>query len=177
MTKQVGKERKYPKKMKLTKKPNQPSSKNQTIRNILKENEPSPGNVEILNRTSRKQRSHPKKYDLTPQEFSLLQEIADSLSIFEDERHLPIIGFATVKSDAFNWISVYARRMVKFCKNMTAFKALQTCDQHKILKFAYLNILTIRLSFTLNTERQAFPVLAVNCLKNSYPMIIKTFLG
>lgn len=133
------------------------------IQNILKtdnslSNFPSSDNF-IPRSISPNVSSHSNR-SLFPAEIRLLTEIDLALGVFEDETQLPLSGVVTNLVGVFNWPSVYARRIVKFCKSMSAFKILPQDDQLLILKYFYMNLLTCRVSFTWNEAQFGYPIIA-----------------
>ena len=97
---------------------------------------------------------------LTAHEQQVVTELQTALSAsFEDETKLELVGNVTEVKTAFNLTSLYARRIIKFCKSMPPFKILKEADQFTILKSFYLKILMIRIAFIWDAEKQGYPVI------------------
>ncbi|KAH9401623.1 hypothetical protein TYRP_017021 [Tyrophagus putrescentiae] len=97
---------------------------------------------------------------LSSHEQQVVTELQTALSAsFEDETKLELVGNVTEVKTAFNLTSLYARRIIKFCKSMPPFKILKEADQFTILKSFYLKILMIRIAFIWDVEKQGYPVI------------------
>ncbi len=97
---------------------------------------------------------------MTTHEQQVVTELQAALAAsFEDETKLELVGSVTEVKTAFNLTSLYARRIIKFCKSMPPFKILKEADQFTILKSFYLKILMIRIAFIWDAEKQGYPVI------------------
>lgn len=95
-------------------------------------------------------------------EMSFFAEVQSAMSIFLDERTLPVEKNATNLLNIFNTHGFYIRKIIRYCKKINAFAVLKEADQLIILKEFYCDILTIRASFNYDTEKDGFPFLEVN---------------
>lgn len=103
----------------------------------------------------------------TTNEQQVISELQNALNVFEDESKLPITRTVSCVIEAFNVPSIYAKRIIKFCKNISAFKILGEPDQFAILKSFYLKFLMLRTSFMWNNEKNGYPVLENESGKNA----------
>lgn len=104
-----------------------------------------------------------KKYasHLNSHERNLIAELQGAISHFEDETSLEIVGETTNLYDILNLPAVYIRRIIKFCKNIPAFRQLSSEDQVTILKGFAFEILAVRFMFIYDNERDGHAILAV----------------
>ena len=94
-------------------------------------------------------------------ERQLIYELQNAMSVFVDERTLPESRETCAIEDLINWPTVYARRIITFCKNLQSFKSMHSDSQLLILKAFYLPQLLIRAMFNYDVKREGYPVLEV----------------
>lgn len=92
-------------------------------------------------------------------ERQLIYELQNAMSVFVDERTLPESRETCAIEDLINWPTVYARRIITFCKNLQSFKSMHSDSQLLILKAFYLPQLLIRAMFNYDVKREGYPVL------------------
>ena len=103
-----------------------------------------------------------KSLNLTPFEKEKIDQLSKAMSIFEDERNLPLLYTSDDFEAAIALPANYARRIVRLCKRIDEFQMIKREDQHSILKDFYVEFLKVRFSFTYNAKRQSMLFLAVN---------------
>ena len=91
---------------------------------------------------------------LTAHENKIIAEVQEALSVFEDEFKLPLVGPMTNLIEVFNCPDRYSRRVVRFCKNMSAFQELHQKDHLIILKRFFIEILGIRFAFYWDSDKE-----------------------
>lgn len=89
----------------------------------------------------------PAKFALSPVECALMGELESALRVFPDEQSLPLPGKLGQIIQSVDWPSVYGRRIVAFCKQVSPFKVLPQADQLQMLKFFYMPMVMLRLAF------------------------------
>src|SRR5699024_10991205 len=85
-------------------------------------------------------------HQLNEHEQSLVNEVEQAMTVFVDENNLKVIGSKQSSIDVLNMLSLYARRIVKFCKSIETFRQLPIEDQLIILKPFYFEIIVIRVA-------------------------------
>ena len=81
---------------------------------------------------------------------------------FEDENKLPCIGELTDFSNLCNMPVNYIKRIVQFCKKITAFTCLTNVDDQKlILKPYFMEFLCLRFTFLFDVANDGHMILAV----------------
>ncbi len=130
-----------------------------SLQKILEPND-SDKNTNATSKSNGKRKRQKLALCLTEHEQQVVTELQTALSAsFEDETKLELVGSVTEVKTAFNLTSLYARRIIKFCKSMPPFKILKEADQFTILKSFYLKILMIRIAFIWDAEKQGYPVI------------------
>lgn len=99
-----------------------------------------------------------KKYSnkLNEYELNLISQIKSAMKVFEDENLLPVVGTATHVKDVFNLAGLYARRIVRLCKSIPAFKVLENTQKLYILKAFYFDITAIRMAYLFDKNKDGF---------------------
>lgn len=120
-----------------------------------------PQKILSINHNILKFKKHKQSLNFTAQEQQVLTELQNALNVFEDETKLKIVKTVSCVIEAFNVPSIYARRIIKFCKSISAFKILKEPDQYIILKNFYLKILMLRISFMWDVEKNGYPIIQV----------------
>lgn len=78
---------------------------------------------------------------------------------FENERTMPVTVQLTHFMDAFSLYGRYTKKIVKFCKTITAFRHLTPNDQLALLKPFHSEIISIRTSFLYDPQTDGFVIL------------------
>ncbi len=79
---------------------------------------------------------------------------------FSEEEHLDIIGEVTDFNDALHLAQHYIRKIIKFCKSLTSFRAFSSDDQLIILKGFFSEMLILQIAYMFRPEWGAVPGLA-----------------
>lgn len=90
--------------------------------------------------------------DLSPHEWAQIERLARAMEVFEDEHTLPIVGEARSLTHAFSVCGFYAKRIVKFCKQIPPFNSLTRQEQMRILKPFYIEMFVVRCAFNTRTS-------------------------
>ena len=106
-----------------------------------------------LKRQSSKCSKNAAPTELTAFELEQISFVGRAMSAFIDESTCPNVLVATSLAQCFQMPEVYIRWAIKFCKRFPAFSELSAANQFSIFKnFAY-DILTIRMVFGFDLER------------------------
>lgn len=113
-----------------------------------------------------KAQSRRKKYaaDLTVIERQLISELQNAMNVFEDESKIEQVREIGSNEDITNFLNLpvhYIKRIVKFCKNVSAFKCLKSDDQMIILRPFFMECLNIRFMFIYDVEKDGHAILEV----------------
>lgn len=106
-----------------------------------------------------------KKYaaDLNVIERQLIGELQSAINgAFEDELTLPCIGEVknVIHQEFINLPVHYIRRMVRFVKNLAAFRVLTEEDKMATMKPFFMEMLSLRFIYNLDVVKDGHPVLA-----------------
>lgn len=96
--------------------------------------------------------------DLSENERHLIYELQNAMSVFVDERTLPEARESCDVADLIIWPKFYAKKIIKFSKNIQSYKLLHSNDQLQLLKSFYLQLLLIRAMFNYDVTRKGYPV-------------------
>ncbi|KAH9408004.1 hypothetical protein TYRP_011656 [Tyrophagus putrescentiae] len=106
-----------------------------------------------LKRQSSKCSKNAAPTELTAFELEQIAFVGQGMSAFVDESTCPNVLVATSLAQCFQMPEVYIRWAIKFCKRFPAFSELSAANQFSIFKnFAY-DILTLRMVFCFDLER------------------------
>ena len=78
---------------------------------------------------------------------------------FANEKSMPVAVELTHFMDAFSLYGRYTRKIIKFCKTITAFRDLHSNDQLALLKPFHSEIISIRTSFLYDPASDGFLIL------------------
>lgn len=111
----------------------------------------------------------PQTLALNPFERAQLAELRSYSSHFPEETDLEVVPMTMTCAEGFNLSSNYARRGVKYCKQIPFFRTLSREDQLRLLKPTMFESMTIRAAFFYNKDRDTYMMLeVVMILKNSF---------
>ena len=111
----------------------------------------------------------PQTLELNPFERAQLAELRSYSSHFPEETDLEVVPMTMTCAEGFNLSSNYARRGVKYCKQIPFFRTLSREDQLRLLKPTMFESMTIRAAFFYNKDRDTYMMLeVVMILKNSF---------
>lgn len=103
---------------------------------------------------------------LPPFEMEKLVEIKEAMSVaFVNEAKLPIVKVATFL-EILNMSGHHVRRIIKFCKAVSAFRELSPADQLVVLKGFHCEIGAIRGAFVFHPDMDGSPVVEVKFYLN-----------
>ena len=100
---------------------------------------------------------------MSQHEKTLIEEIDQASSVFTEELSLQVRGEATFK-ESCNLPALYIKKIIRFCKNIPAFRLLHKEDQLLIIKPFFTEMLLIRFAFAYNYEHDAISVIEVRDL-------------
>ncbi len=103
----------------------------------------------------------PQTLALNPFERAQLAELRSYSSHFPEETDLEIVPMTMTCAEGFNLSSNYARRGVKYCKQIPFFRTLSREDQLRLLKPTMFESMTIRAAFFYNKDRDTYMMLEV----------------
>ncbi|KAH9393593.1 hypothetical protein TYRP_021729 [Tyrophagus putrescentiae] len=96
---------------------------------------------------------------LNAHELELIGELEAAMGVFADENSMRLIGQVDDYSVAFNLYGRYIRPVVRFCKAIPAFKALDQEDMLVVLKPFYAEIISVRTAFLYDRSLDGFRIL------------------
>lgn len=99
--------------------------------------------------------------NLSYYERQMIGQIQNAMSLFEEEKTLPVRCVVTKINDSINWPVFYAKRIIKFCKRIPPFNDLTKEDQLIIIKPFYIQLLSVRCYFMFDYKQNGYYVLAV----------------
>ena len=100
--------------------------------------------------------------NLTILERELIAELQTSIDeCFEEEHKLIVIGEIDDFVQAINFPVLYVRRIVKFCKKISAFRQLTSDDQLIILKPFFIELLAVRFTYYFDIVNDGHYILKV----------------
>lgn len=103
----------------------------------------------------------PKNNELTEFELGHIDFVSKSMSVFVDESTCSNVIVATSLLQCFQMPDIYFKWAIKFCKRFPAFSCLNSSDQFALFKpFAY-DILTIRMVFNFDLQKNGFLMFTV----------------
>lgn len=137
---------------------NDPSTKNPNLLEILQANSQI---AKVDNNTDTPPARPRRNLNLTDYEIQEIERVNQAMSHFEEETQLPVSGIIEDANRAFNLPGLYARRIVKFCKNMDHFKVLNQVDQFTILKEFFIELTCVRFAFNYDMKRDCARIIAV----------------
>lgn len=105
--------------------------------------------------------------DLTEPELHFISELRNGMEVFVDERTLRTAGHVFNMLDALNMQSLYTRRIIKFCKSISAFRQINATDQLTILKGVFHEINFIRHTYLFDPEDGEIQIIGV-CFEREY---------
>src|SRR5699024_5760199 len=108
----------------------------------------------------------PRPSTLQCHELGHLEEVQNAMLIFPDETQYRITGSATNMMEAVNLPCVYIRKIIKFCKQIEAFKGLPQNDQLCLLKSFFPNVNSVRFSYLYRPDLDGIPMIKVGELRN-----------
>lgn len=97
-----------------------------------------------------------------PYELMMIQEVQSGMSVFGDENSLETIGNAEEDQllQVVNLSAIYIRKVINFCKNVSAFTRLNQDDQIIVLKSFYPHISAVYAAHIYCVERDGFKIMA-----------------
>ncbi|KAH9394082.1 zinc ion binding [Tyrophagus putrescentiae] len=101
----------------------------------------------------------PQTLELNPFERAQLAELRSYSSHFPEETDLEVVPMTMTCAEGFNLSSNYARRGVKYCKQIPFFRTLSREDQLRLLKPTMFESMTIRAAFFYNKDRDTYMML------------------
>ena len=113
-------------------------------------------NARQLNANQSIRCSKRKAKHLNSYEQSKIAEIQNALLVFDDETKLPVKGEASELIAGINMPQIYLKKIVKFCKSLSAFTLLSNQEQLTILKSFCCEMMFVRTVFLYDTKRDGF---------------------
>lgn len=116
--------------------------------------------------------------ELTAHELNLISVVQSAVSAtFKDETKMEIIGDVShfVALGQLHWPDIYARKVVRFAKNLPVFSQLNRADQLTMLRESVIEILMVRCAYLLNCENSGYTIVEVFFVVFSYDFRKKTF--
>src|SRR5699024_9122200 len=97
-------------------------------------------------------------------EINFIREIqhANEKAGFFDANRYNVKGECNEIMEVIDIFEAYTRKIVKFCKGISAFCNLKQSDQLIILKEFVLELVMIRVAFLYNPELDAYPLIKVS---------------
>lgn len=94
-------------------------------------------------------------------ELQLMEEICNASKLLVDENTLKEVDIEHDFAATMHLPLAYITHIIRFCKNIKAFKALSTPDQLTIMKPFFFEFLSIRFSFNFIEKYSGFLVIGV----------------
>lgn len=109
-----------------------------------------------------------ENFELNQYELRQIDEIKVALRVFEEEQHLEVVGVVPDPVTVCNLPSLYIRRIIKFCKSIDGFRALNKEDQLIMLKRFTFDFMMIRIAFMFDFENQSYYSMAVRAVLDAF---------
>lgn len=94
-------------------------------------------------------------------ELQLMEEIANASKLLVDENSLKEVNIEHDFTAMMQLPIAYITHIIRFCKNIKAFKGLSTFDQLTIMKPFFFEFLSVRFSFNFIEKYSGFLVIGV----------------